>query len=378
MRETESIKSNTSWEETITALGKLFEDRHGEHDAQDAFVEENYRDLKSIGFFKATIPEELGGGGLSHSEMANLLRIIGQYCPSTGLAASMHQHLVAANVWKYRKSGESAVMLKKVAESQPILVSTGARDWLESNGEVIRVEDGYLVSGTKHFASQSAMGDILVTSAPYNDPETGWSVLHFPVPFSAKGLTTLNNWKALGMRGTGSHTVKLDKVFVPDSAVVLKRPQEGFHPLYNVIITVAMPYIMGVYLGAAQRAAQKAIKCLKSRKEIKGHATSTLGEMNNHLTVAELSWSDMVRLANDFNFDPVDQNGQDILTRKTILSKACIRTVEIAMELAGGQGFFRDFGLEKIFRDIQASKFHPLPERDQLVFSGNYILKGSN
>jgi alkylation response protein AidB-like acyl-CoA dehydrogenase len=41
-------------------------------------------------------------------------------------------------------------------------------------------------------------------------------VLHFPVPMSAQGVTVLNDWRALGMRGTASHTVKLESVFVPD------------------------------------------------------------------------------------------------------------------------------------------------------------------
>jgi alkylation response protein AidB-like acyl-CoA dehydrogenase len=370
--------AESSWEKKITALGKLFEDRQAEHDEQDAFVEANYRDLKTIGFFKALIPNELGGGGLSHSKVADLLRITAHHCPSTGLASCMHQHLVAANVWKYSKNGDSAGMLKWIAEAQPILVSTGARDWLESNGEVVRTEGGYLVSGMKHFASQSAVGDILVTSAPYEDPQEGWCVLHFPIPFSAKGLTVLNNWKAMGMRGTGSHSVKLDNVFVPDSAIVLKRRREGFHPLYNVIVTVAMPFIMGVYLGATQRAVEIADHFARSRKDRKTHLLSAVGEMHNHLTTAEVCWRDMVHIANDLDFEPADQNSQDILTRKTIVSKACVRTVEVAMEIAGGQGFFRGSGLEKLFRDIQASKYHPLPERDQVVFSGSYVLDGKN
>ena len=61
----------------------------------------------------------------------------------------------------------------------PVLVSTGGRDWLESNGIMKRVEGGYLVSARKAFASGSQAGNIFVSSAPYDDPEEGPLVLHF-------------------------------------------------------------------------------------------------------------------------------------------------------------------------------------------------------
>ena len=131
-----------------------------------------------------------------------MLRTLAQYCGSTALALSMHQHLIAATVWKYRHGQGGEPMLKNVAEKQLVLVSTGAGDWLESNGSVNKTDGGYLVSARKHFASQSAVGDMLVTSAPFSD-----EVLHFAVPMSAPGVTVLNDWRTLGMRGTRSHTV---------------------------------------------------------------------------------------------------------------------------------------------------------------------------
>src|SRR5690606_38958996 len=235
-------------------LGKEFETRAGKYDKKDAFVIENYKDLKTFRVFSAMIPEALGGGGVSHSQMSDFLRIIASYDGSTGLALSMHQHLIAATVWKYLHGQGGEQLLKKVVDQQLILVSTGAKDWLESNGEMIKVEGGYELTAKKLFASQSAVGDILVTSAYFNDPEEGDLVLHFPVPFSSKGVKVLNDWKTLGMRGTGSHTVQLDKVFVPESAIVMKRKQGELNHGWNIVLTVAMPLIMSVYTGIAEKA----------------------------------------------------------------------------------------------------------------------------
>ncbi|MBK9099051.1 MAG: acyl-CoA/acyl-ACP dehydrogenase [bacterium] len=373
-----SVQSNSSWIELIHKLGKDFESRAELSDTNDSFVAENYAALKEHGFFKAIIPEELGGIGVTHSEMCDILRVLAQYCGSTALALSMHQHLLSANVWKYRQGQGMEEMLKKVAANQPVLISTGANDWLESSGEMEKTKDGFLVTAIKHFASQSAGGDILVTSAAYEDPEQGWQVLHFSIPIKSQGITVMNNWQAMGMRGTGSHSVKLDKVFIPETAISLRRPRGEFHPVWNVILTVAMPLIMSVYLGIAQKAEQIAIKQAANQKKIRPYLPDLIGEMHNALTTAELNVKDMIRIANDFDFKPIDQNGQNILSRKTNAANASIKVVEKAMEIVGGQGFYRSFGLERLFRDVQAAKYHPLQEKDQLRFSGEYILKNAS
>lgn len=355
-------------------LGKEFEARAAKYDDTDAFVYENYEALKTFRVFSAMIPQELGGGGVSHSQMGEFLRIMGYYDGSTGLALSMHQHLIAATVWKYRNGNGGEALLKKVADEQIVLVSTGAKDWLESNGELIKVEGGYEVTATKIFASQSVAGDMLMTSSRYHDPVEGNLVLHFPVPFSAKGVKVLNDWKTLGMRGTGSHTVQLDKVFVPESAIAVKRKQGELNHVWNIILTVAMPLIMAVYTGIAEKAAQMAIDKSKASKIKKEHITLTLGEMHNQLTLAQVLLKDMFAITNDLDFTPNHEMGNAILTRKTLVANACINTVNKAMEVIGGQSFFRGFGLERLFRDVQAAVFHPLPEKEQQLFSGKYIL----
>src|SRR3546814_4291772 len=67
------------------------------------------------------------------------------------------------------------------------------------------------------------------------------------------------------MRATGSGTVKLDGVFVPEAAVALRRPSGAFHPAFAVILTVAMPIVTSVYLGVAEAAAAIARERARAR-----------------------------------------------------------------------------------------------------------------
>ena len=161
-----------------------------------------------------------------------------------------------------------------------------------------------------------------------------------------------------------------------DAAIAFKRPRGTYHPVWNVVLTVAMPLIMSVYVGIAEKAAQLAIGHIRRQKSAKPQMADLIGAMNNDLVAAEIQLNDMLRIAENYEFEAVDQNGQDILTRKTNVANAAIGVVTKAMEIAGGAGFYRSFGLERLFRDIQAARYHPLPENEQVKFSGEYPIAG--
>lgn len=368
-------KTITDWEQLTHQLGKSFADRAADHDKQGRFVFDNYKQLKAHDYFSLLVPEELGGAGLSYSEVCNIIRIMAHYCGSTALAFSMHQHLVAATVWKYIHKGEGKPVLSKVADHQVVLVSTGARDWLGSNGEMTKVEGGYLLNGKKHFASQSAGGDVAVTSAPYQNEAGEWKVLHFSVPFSAEGVNILDDWHVMSMRGTGSQTIEFNNVFVSDASIALERSRDEFHPVWNLVITVAMPLIMSVYTGIAERAQEIAIAIGKKYARNQKHMPYIIGKMNNELIGVQAQWKAMMERTNNFDFQLDKSLAGEIVSLKTNIADSCISVVSQAMEGIGGQSIYQKNELERLFRDVQASQFHPIPKWDQYEFTGSMLLE---
>lgn len=371
----QAIQSETAtarqrdWSAVASELGPEFAARAREHDESDRFVAENFAALRKHQIFSAAVPAELGGGGCSHSEMCRLLRELAPFCCSTALAFSMHQHLVAAAVWNYRHGKPGQKLLEQVAAKELVLVSTGAGDWLASNGTAKKVDGGFRVSARKAFASGSPMGDLLITSAPYEDPQQGWQVLHFPVAFSAPGVRLDENWKAMGMRGTGSHTVVLEDVFVPEETVALRRPRGKFHAVWGVVLTVALPLISSVYVGIAESAAAIAREKAAKQQEDPG-LPYLLGEMENQLTTAQMAMASMIAIANNLDFEPSAEKSSEVLVRKTIATRAALATCEKALEAVGGAGYYRSFGLERLIRDAHAGLFHPLQEKKQQLFTG--------
>ncbi|NRD24039.1 acyl-CoA dehydrogenase family protein [Winogradskyella litoriviva] len=345
------------------------------HDKADTFVADNYKLLKKQGYLTAMIPKALGGAEVSFTDMCAILVKIAQYCPSTSLALSMHQHLLAANIWKYKHQGTGEELLRKVVDENLVLVSTGARDWLDSNGTMTRTDNGYLVSAKKQFASQSAIGDLLVTSIPFNDPEDGWQVFHFTVSMKSDGIQLLDDWHTLGMRGTGSQTVTLNNVFIPEDSIVMKRAKGEFPLFWNVVLTVALPLIMAPYIGIAEKAMKITLEKSKAKQSRPLHTTFLLGEIYNSLTLAQVLHKDMIEIANNLDFEADERIGVEILTRKTLVANACKETVSKAMETVGGQSFYRIFELERLFRDVQAVSFHTLTEKHQHYFTGKFLLE---
>ncbi|MEZ5729111.1 MAG: acyl-CoA dehydrogenase family protein [Burkholderiaceae bacterium] len=356
-------------EQCLATLGPKFEGRIEALDATDRFAEENYAELKAARIFSAQVPEELGGGGSSHSAMCAFVRGLARHCSSTALALSMHQHLVAAALVNHRAGKPGQALLQKVAETEAVLISTGANDWLASSGEARKVDGGYRVSALKPFTSGSPAGALFITSVALDDPVAGAQVLHFPLPASADGVEYLDDWKTMGMRATGSQTVRFDNVFVPDEAIAMRRPRGEYPPALNIVLTVALPLIMSAYVGTAEAI------CSIARERARGRGMDPVtpllvGEMENLLTTAQVVHDDMVRIANDLEFTPSLDVANAMLVRKTIVANHVMAAAEKALEVSGAAGFFRKSGIERLLRDAHGAQFHPLPEKRQQLFTG--------
>ena len=175
------------------------------------------------------------------------------------------------------------------------------------------------------------------------------------------------------MRSTGSHDVMIEGVFVPESAVGLRRPHGRWHPFFNVVTTVACPLIMAVYVGVAEAAHALALE-RAHRKQDDPQTAYLIGEMTNALVTAQMAFQGMMAITDNYDFAPVDATANAIVIRKTILARAAITTVEKAMEVVGGASLYRNVGLERLFRDVQGGLYHPLHEKRQHLFTGRMAL----
>ena len=223
------------------------------------------------------------------------------------------------------------------------------------------------------FASGSPSGQLLVTTAVYDDPVAGATVLHLPVPLDGPGVHIHDNWRTMGMRATGSNDITIEGVFVPDHSVGVRRPKGKWHEFFDVHSAVVWPLVMSVYVGVAEAARPLALSQAAKRRDdpiVQG----LVGEMDTHLAGAQVALREMVALGSDYDYQPSLERSSKVFVYKTIVARSALCAVERAMEVCGGASFFRSAGIERIFRDIQGVRFHPWQERKQYVFSGRVAL----
>jgi len=260
--------------------------------------------------------------------------------------------------------------LKRVANEDLVLVSTGGADFLLGSAKAVKVDGGYRVTGRKIFCSGSPAGALMMTTAVVDEP-SGPTVLQIAVPMSAQGVKVQDNWRAMGMRGTGSNDITFEDVFVPDTAVALKRPAGKWHPLIHTVVMVALPVFNASYLGVAEGARALALEAAGKRRDDKV-VQVLAGEMENELACAQMALGKMIDIAT--TAQPGEKTSIEQLHCRTIFGRAVRASVDKAMDLAGGSSFYRAARIERAFRDVQGVRFHPLQEKPETVLAGRVAL----
>jgi acyl-CoA dehydrogenase len=338
-------------------------------DETGRFAAENVAELKANRFYAAAVPGELGGGDASVPELSAMLRTMAHSCASTALMLSMHTHIVAVAAWRWKhQNAPTDGLLRRVAAEQCVLISTGGNDWLASGGTATKVDGGYRINARKQFSSGQPVGDLINTSAVLDGSE----VLHFMVPVTAAGVRIDETWKTLGMRATGSNDMVLEDVFVPDAGIAARRPKGVWHPMFHAVSMIAFPLVYSVYLGVAEAARDLAIKRLPAPAREDPVTQMVVGAMETTLATGRNALADM--LANIAEGQPGPEATNRTFIGRQIIGTSAISVVEQAMDLAGGRAFFRSAGLERLFRDVQGARYHPLREADQRLLAGRVAL----
>ncbi len=124
--------------------------RSADYDRDNTFFQEDFEDLKRIGYLKLAVPTELGGGGLNLVEMSRETRRLGKYAGATALALNMHVYWtgIAADLWR---SGDESLewILTKAMDGEVFAAghaeSGNDMPLLLSTTDAERVDGGYKI-----------------------------------------------------------------------------------------------------------------------------------------------------------------------------------------------------------------------------------------
>nr|WP_225311467.1 acyl-CoA dehydrogenase family protein [Microbispora cellulosiformans] len=194
------------------------------------------------------------------------------------------------------------------------------------------------------------------------------------MPLSSPGVSLVETWDTLGMRGTASHDLVFEDVFVPADKILGRRPYGRLAgPLLVAAIHFA-PVAGAVYLGIAQGAYDEALRVIAARAGDPAPAVvRQLGEMAARLRVAR--WALLAAVEEVGDDPPADEPALvTLMTAKRHAVCEAKAVVDLALDAVGGAAFFRTSPLERAYRDVRGGSFHPLTPEATLALAGAAVL----
>ena len=185
------------------------------------------------------------------------------------------------------------------------------------------------------------------------------------VPVRARGVTVHDDWDALGMRASGSHSVTFDGVRLPREAV------SGGFPAGNTVPYMERNLSAGLFhasssLGIAEGAAKAALAGVAARGATDGRTRSLAAENAMDLTLARASLARGAALIDEHEAaNPAAAGDPDDITAlfveaqavKTVVGEASGRVVERSLAMTGGGGFLNGHPIARAYRDVRAGTF---------------------
>jgi alkylation response protein AidB-like acyl-CoA dehydrogenase len=352
-----------------SALAARFAQGAAQHDAEGTFPHENIAALRECGFPALSVPVEYGGWGAGLLDCVMALEQLATGDGSTALAVTMHvQTLGMAALdesWEpdayaeacREAAGRGALINSCATEPEMGSPSRGGRPATTAR------RDGadWAIDGIKTFATMAPALDYFIIPATAEGIEP---VLHFLVPRQDE-IEVEETWDALGMRATGSHTIRLNGARVPDQLRITRLDAGGSsrHELPNGWFALG---VSAVYVGIASAAQMAACHFARDRVPTAlGKPIATLESVQRRLGQAEYLLQvarGMLRsAASEWDQTPGRraEMGDTLTVAKLCATNNAVAAVDCVMRVVGGASMSRRLPFERYYRDVRAGLFHP-------------------
>ena len=370
--------------------------RAGEHDRDGSYPFEAIDALKAVGYFAAPVPVELGGLGVSSAhDLVVASSRLARGDASVAIGVNMHlvavlnmerRRQVAVAAGAERRARGFASSLAQIARDGVVLaaaVSERGQDLTRPGTVAIRTDSGWRIDGRKVFCTMSPAATDLYVAVTYTDEDDIERYAYAMVPTDAPGVIIHDDWDALGMRASGSNSITLEGVELPESGV-----RGGFRagdPVpYMERNLVAGLFHAAASLGIAESADAIARHGIAGR--INGDARPRIQVAENTIDLAAsrgvisraAALIDDHRAANPASEGTAEQLAAlfaEAQAAKAFVNDAAARVVDRALALSGGAGYHNDSPLARAYRDVKAGTFmHPLGANRAYDYLGHAAL----
>lgn len=351
----------------VDPVTKFFEEQNDpmKNDELEKVEDSTLAGLKEMGAFGLQVPTDLGGLGLTNTQYARLVEIVGAHDLAVGITLGAHQSIGFKGILLHGNKEQKEKYLPLVAPCEKMAAFCLTEPSSGSDAGSIRTQaelskDGkhYILNGGKLWISNGGLADIFTVFAktPITDPNTGETkdkVTAFIVERGFGGVTTGPPEKKMGIKASNTAEVHFDNVPVPLENV-LGGVGNGFkvamHILNNGRFGMAAA-LSGTMKGLIAKAADHAANRVQFGQKLEefGVIQEKLARMAMLQYVTEsmayMISANMDQGAIDFQLEAA--------ISKVYASEAAWFVADECIQILGGMGYMKDCGAERVMRDLR-------------------------
>jgi acyl-CoA dehydrogenase family member 9 len=341
-------------------------------DREGRFPEAQVKELAEMGFFGMTIPEEYGGSGLALGSYCRLMEEICRHCATTATIVGAHLGIGSKGIVLYGSEEQKKRFLPAVARGETLAAYALTEPGSGSDAASLRtraVWDAkrrvYVVNGTKRFITNGGRAGLFTVFARH-EVDGKDRISAFVVTRDLAGVSTGREEEKLGLKGSSTTDLNLQDVPVPE-ANLLGEPGRGFKYAMEILNDGRVSLAAGS-VGMAKEMIDRAVAYAKERRQF-GRPIAEFEMIRGKVAamVAD-TWAaeSMVYLTTALaKRQGVDASIESALC-KVFASENSWRVVNHAVQIAGGNGFIKEYPYERFLRDC----------RINMIFEGtNEILR---
>ena len=351
-----------------------------DRDNKQEFPDELVKKMGELGFLGIMVDPKYGGSGMDTFSYVLIMEELSKIDASASVIVSVNNSLVCYGIEQYGSEEQKQKYLTKLATGEFIGAfclsePEAGSDATSQKTTALDMGDHYIINGTKNWITNGGRSDVYLVIAQTDRDKGHKGINAFIVEKGMEGFDIGPKEDKLGIRGSDTHTLQFNDVKVPKENRIGK---DGFGFKFAMkTLSGGRIGIAAQALGIAAGAYELALKYSKERKafgtEICNHQAIAfkLADMYTDITAAR-------HLVMKAAWDKDEGNDYDIsgAMAKLYASKVAMEHTVEAVQIHGGNGFVKDYHVERLMRDAKITQIYEGTSEIQKIIISRSIIKG--
>ena len=349
---------------------------------EDAVPPEIVVQIKEMGLFGLSIPEEHGGLGLTMAEEAAIIRELCRASLSFRSVIGTTVGIGSQGIMIDGTDAQKREWLPRLASGEAI--SSFALTEPEAGSDAgslrttaVREGGGYRINGTKRYITNAPRASVFTLMARTDfEAKGGAGISAFLVPADTPGITLGKPDRKMGQKGSVTCDVILEDVVVPASALIGGVEGQGFKTAMKVLDRGRI-HMGAVALGMMDRLIEMSTRYAAERRQF----GKPIGEQQ--LVQAMLADMKCDQLTSEAlvervaaRFDAGRSSQLEAAALKYVATEAVGRVADRAVQIHGGAGYMAEYKVERFFRDVRLLRIYEGTSQIQQTIIAKQMLKG--